>query len=294
MNRCFVRFQAVVRRLFLVRDPRRLPLAVRSRAARLALWACLLCAVRACLAADTMIVDWDGNGARDILPLASELQKAILSFEAHNFVMTGASWLPSDGYDPQPDKTPQFQMAVSSSAGSGPAVPQIMRLEPRGSQGTVTVLVQGSEELPPQMRGLLVFEKEHFLGGSAETGNAVRFDAMSRLAFRGILDGKSPSARWLVRDGEKWFVSEVQLAAQLSYGVAEERELVDPSAVKWAEYDVTAVPLAPAPEDFAIRAFEDVTAVGLFWDSYGSESVVGGTSFSRMALDAFQAQAVVP
>ncbi len=247
-----------------------------------------------CFGSDVLIVDWDGNGAREILPLASELQKAVLTSEAHNYLITGASWLPVEGYDPQPDKTAQFQMAISSSAGHGPAVPHIMRLEPRGSQGTVTVMVQGSEGLPPQMRGVLVFEKDHFLNGSNEAGKTVQFDAMSRLAFRGILDGKAPAARWLLRDGEKWFVSETMLAPQLSYNVAEDRELVDPASVAWAEYDVTAVPLGEAPEVFAPRRFENITAVGIFWDAYGSEAVIGGTSFSRMAVDAFQTQALVP
>jgi hypothetical protein len=115
---------------------------------------------------------------------------------------------------------------------------------------------------------------------------------MSRLYFMGMIDGVAPEARWIVRDGENWYISEEVLAPQLAYNVSEPRELIGPNSKRWALYNVLGAPLDEVPTQFETVTFSDVTAVGIFWNSYGSSNVVGGTSFGRMAVDAFTAQAL--
>lgn len=96
----------------------------------------------------------------------------------------------------------------------------------------------------------------------------------------------------MIRDGENWYISEETLAPQLAYNVSEPRELIDPGSKRWALYNVFGAPLDEVPAQFENMTFSDVTAVGIFWNSYGSFNVIGGTSFSRMAMDTFTAQAL--
>lgn len=259
-----------------------------------ALTSCLTAfAAAAALAADVMIVDWKGAETITAIDLPWENHTSKVSPGTHTFpLVEELSWIP-DSAEFASDKSKEFVLAITSSAGSGPSSPHILRLDPRGSQSALTIQINGHDALRPQMRGILAFVQKDFLEGADAPDKTVRFDAMSRLAFRGILDGRPPTARWLVRDGETWWVSEATLSPQLNYNESEERELIDPQSVKWAEYDPTTEPLTEVSTDFQPHEFQQITAVGIFWDSYGVETVVGGTSFSRMAMDSFQVQAQV-
>jgi hypothetical protein len=248
-------------------------------------------ALHAVTAEEILFVDWDGSGTESQQSLSTEGVLTKVSDDAFSFVFDEeACWRPLEGYNPPPEKTGDFGLAISSSSGRGPAAPQILRLDKRTTGGTLTVLVQGSETDPPQMRGVLFFTKSHFLSGAGESSAQVRFDAASRLDFVGILDGLAPEARWLVRDGEEWFVSEGTLAPQLAYNASEQRELTDPGSKRWTAYNVQGAPLEIISTRFEQRIFSNITAVGIYWDSYGSSNVVGGTSISRMAVDVFTAQ----
>jgi len=249
-------------------------------------------ALHAAMAEEVLFVDWDGSGTENQQNLPTDGVTSKVTTETYNLIFDEAvSWKPLEGYNPPPEKTADFGLAISSSMGHGPAAPQILRLDKRAAGGTMTILVQGSEAEPPQMRGLLFFTKSHFLAGSEDPSLKIHFDETSRLEFTGILDGVAPEARWLVRDGEDWYVSEEALAPQLAYDAPEQRELANPGAKRWALYGVQGVPLDTLPTQFEQRRFSNITAVGIFWNSYDSSNVVGGTSISRMAMDAFSAQA---
>lgn len=243
-------------------------------------------------AEEVLFVDWDGSGTEGQQALSTDGIPKKISSEAYNLTFDeSADWKPLEGYNPPTDKTGNFGLAISSSMGRSPAAPQLLRLDQRGSVGTLTVMTQGSEGEPPQMRGLLFFTKNYFLNGAQDPSAKIHFDAMSRLYFMGILDGVAPEARWIIRDGENWYISEETLPAQMSYNVSEPRELIDPNSKHWALYNVLGAPLDEGPTQFETVTFSDVTAVGIFWNSYGSSNVIGGTSISRMAVDAFSAQA---
>lgn len=243
-------------------------------------------------AEEVLFVDWDGEGIDSRQSLATDGATSKVSAEAFNYVFDESiSWKPLEGYNPPAEKTADFGLAISSSMGRGPAAPRILHLDKRPAGGTLTVLVEGSEAEPPQMRGLLFFTKSHFLNGAEDSAVQIHFDASSRLEFIGFLDGMAPEARWLVRDGEDWYVSEEVLAPQLAYDVPEQRELANPGATRWAAYNVQDVPLEAVPTQFEKRSFSNITAVGVFWNSYDSPNVLGGTSISRMAVNAFSAQA---
>lgn len=254
--------------------------------------AILVCAVSdPAQAEEITIVNWDGSGVEAQMDLdPAEGPKKLTEF-AYNFGFDEQTvWAPAENYSPPSGTSGVFGLALSSSVGQGPAVPHIMRLEKRSSGGTLTILIQGTEDLAPQMRGILFFLKGNFLSGETAS-EKVHFDAASRFSFMGILDGRAPEARWLVRDGETWFVSEATLSPQMTYNVSELRELENPESTKWAEYYVDGMPLEMAPTEFETRKFENITAVGIYWDSYGSSEIVGGTSISRMAVDSFSVQA---
>lgn len=249
--------------------------------------------LQSAVAEEVVFVDWDGSGTEGQQNLATDGVPKSVSSEAYNFSFNeDADWKPLEGYNPPADKTGDFGLAISSSMGHGPAAPQLMRLDKRGSAGTLTVMMQGSDGDPPQMRGLLFFTKGHFLNGADDLSAKIHFDEMSRLYFMGILDGLAPEARWIIRDGENWYVSEETLTPQITYNVSEPRELIDPGSKRWALYNVLGAPLDEVPLQFENVTFSDVTAVGIFWNSYGSSNVVGGISISRMAVDSFTAQAL--
>lgn len=241
--------------------------------------------------AEDLIVDWNGKGAKGVQRLnVEEVPQKITDGVSTMVFDQELSWRPVEGAEPIDSQTAEFAAGISASVGTSPAQPDILNLENTPAGGRIHLLLRGGEANPPQMRGILVFTKAHFLNGASDPAISVVFDQDSRLSFQGILDGCAPEARWLVRDGDAWWISEVSLVPQLAYQASEPRELRDLENQKWAPYDPEAVPFQPAPEGFAPRRFENITAVGIWFDSYGPRPSVGGTSFTRVAVDEFQAR----
>lgn len=243
--------------------------------------------------ADDLVVDWDGKGLQGEQPLAIDAVRQKITEGVATLVLDGElSWRPTDGFTPDDSKTGDFSAGLSASVGTSPAVPDILKLEDIPGGGRIHIVLRGSVNDPPQMRGLLVFTKAHFLNGASDPSRTVGFDDRSLLSFLGILDGCAPDARWVVRDGEIWYISEATLAVQQSYQTPELREMTDPGNQKWAEYNADGTPFEAAPPSFNTRQFENITAVGVWFDSYGPRPSIGGTSFSRVALDQFQARMI--
>ncbi len=241
--------------------------------------------------ADDLVVDWDGKGLQGAPPLAIDAVPQKTTEGVTTLVLDPElSWRPTEGFTPDDSKTGDFSAGLSASVGASPAIPDILKLEDIPGGGRIHILLRGSVNDPPQMRGLVVFTKAHFLNGASDASRTIGFDDQSLLSFLGILDGCAPEARWVVRDGEVWYVSEATLTAQQSYQTPELREMTDPGSQKWAEYNADSTPFEVAPPSFNARQFENITAVGIWFDSYGPRPSVGGTSFSRVALDRFQAR----
>lgn len=118
---------------------------------------------------------------------------------------------------------------------------------------------------------LYFWDKRHFLNGGST--NRVVFDNDSRFGphvsrfWNGLDD-----ARWVVREGNAFFISEARFATEEQFPDASRKGvhrsyLVHPTRTRWAAYDPT------PPYDFAFdaasaafeaRGFRDVTAVGFY------------------------------
>lgn len=230
---------------------------------------------------ETVAVEWGGPW-KGQAPLFDESSKTIVTPGFHTFTFDDAlSWRPqalTGGGD-----VGDFFIAISSSVGNSPAVPHIMRLDAYQGRALVQILIKGSQQHPPQMRGMFFLTDAQFVGSDIKT--AWRFSASSVISFSGIIDGMAAEARWLVRDGRTWYVSEALLASQQSYNKLEARELENPESIRWSEYHPDGTPLERAPSSFAEHVFDNITAIGVYWDSYDSSIDVGGTSFSRFAVE---------
>jgi hypothetical protein len=90
-------------------------------------------ALQTAVAEEVIFVDWDGAGTESQQDLPTEGIPSKVSSEAFSYTFEeSASWKPREGYNPPPDKTGDFGLAISSSMGHGPAAPHILRLDPRG------------------------------------------------------------------------------------------------------------------------------------------------------------------
>lgn len=237
--------------------------------------------VTSAICEETVAVEWGGSW-KGQSPLFDESSQKIVTPGFHTFTFDDAlSWRPqafAGGED-----VGDFFIAISSSVGSSPAVPHIMRLDAYQGRALAQILIKGSQQHPPQMRGMFFLTDAQFVDSDIKT--AWRFSESSVISFSGIIDGMIAEARWLVRDGQAWYVSEALLAAQQSYNKLETRELENPEAVRWGEYHPDGAPLEKAPSSFAEHVFDNITAIGVYWDSYDSSIDVGGTSFSRFAVE---------
>lgn len=243
------------------------------------------------LRADDLVVSWKGSGVQGSTPLQAELITPKVTPGVSTLPLDETiSWKPVDGPESNGGETVDFSAGLSASVGTSPAVPDILQWESRPGGGRIHLLLRGSESDPPQMRGMIIFPKSHFLDGAADPASSLGFDHQSLLSFTGLLDGLAPEARWAVRDGETWYLSESTLTPQRSYQTAETRELPEPGQQKWAEYQ-PGEPFEAAPASYADHQFSNITAFGVWFDSYGQRPSIGGTSFTRFALDQFEARA---
>ena len=236
---------------------------------------------------DTTVAEWGGPW-KGQEPLLGESSKKVVTPGFHTFVYDDTlSWRPqalTEG-----EGVGDFFVAVSSSVGGSPAVPHILRLDSYQGRALAQILIKGSQQNPPKMRGMFFLTDAHFL--DLEVKGAWKFSESSILSFSGIIDGMVSEARWLVRDGQTWYVSEVLLTSQQDYNRVEARELDNPESVRWSEYHPDGTPLEKTPSFFTEHVFENITAIGVYWDSYDSSENVGGTSFSRFAAESLALRA---
>lgn len=163
--------------------------------------------------------------------------------------------------------TPVFG-AVASESIDGPAGLAESRTKSTGLLDEVTLRIQ-AENAPggANVRALFYLDKTGFLGTARS--EPVSFGSGSTLLVRtGDHWDNAGTARWLVRDGETFYLSETPAPVSLNQTAT----LVFNSATdhgRWAVYD----PAATANLDFdqagavyATRHFTDVTAVGVFFE----------------------------
>lgn len=203
---------------------------------------------------------------------------------------------PASGYDAPVDRSGSFSGGWMASQGPAPGVPGGESGNGGGLDNRV-VYDGGAKDrislsLPvaggaPAMRGMIVFEKSGFLNGLDQ--QTVGFDSSSMLSFSGIMDGYRPVGRWLVMDGNTWYISQATII-QAAYNTVETHTLTDPNSVLWAAFIPTendslgAFFYNEAPTTgYEAHTFSDVRGGGIFFDSYGALAGDGG--FSRFVLE---------
>jgi len=267
------------------------------------------------LQAQTTIVQWGGNYVATHKPFAHTLfnnsstddwllaYDGTYGYSSRLLDLTPSRDLtPASGYTVPAFRNGIFFGGFSSAINGSPYVPGDTTGTSSGyrvvfdNSNNDRILYQGSGNRA-QIRGALVFEKDDFLREASAT--TVSFNANSELSFTGILDGWRPLARWLVRDGSTWYVSQATLAAQTTYNVAENRTLSNPGSSLWAVF----TPIKSdtngnkfhdsAPATYSSHTFSDVTAVGIYFDSFSASTSLGGTSFTRFAMEGISVKANV-
>lgn len=220
---------------------------------------------------------------------------------------TVANLTPTSGYVAPEGKSSTFYGGWSSSSGTAPAIAG-------GASGTESALQSrsvynnGSGDyiylslglVSPQIRGLFLFDKDDFLNGMNAVD--VAFDENSSLSFTGFVGGWRPNLRWVVQDGDTWYISDMTFTSTepfFNLGGPVSATLNDPNNQLWAAYTPIASDSAgpfmynAAPEGgYVAHAFTNIQAVGIFFDSYGIEATTDGT-FSNIGLQQFVVTGVV-
>lgn len=265
------------------------------------------------LQAQTTIVQWGGNYVTAHAPFAHSLYNGSFTDDwvlAHDGTYGYSSRLfdltptrdltPASGYATPAFRNGRFFGGFSSAINGSPYVPGNTTGTDSGyrvvfnNSNADRILYQGSGNRS-QIRGALIFDKADFLREASAT--TVVFNANTEMSFTGMLDGWRPLARWLVRDGSTWYISQTTLAAQTTYNVAENRSFLNPNTSLWATFTPTQTDgngnpfFAAAPSSYSSHTFNNVTAVGIYFDSFPATSSLGGTSFSRFAMEGFSVKA---
>lgn len=118
---------------------------------------------------------------------------------------------------------------------------------------------------------LYFWDKRDFLNGGAT--NAVTFDAKSLFGphISRFLNGID-DARWVVRDGRQFYISEARFATEEHFPDAcrkgtDTSYMLSPTTTAWAPYDPKephGIAFEPATATFGPHDFADVTAVGFY------------------------------
>lgn len=230
---------------------------------------------------DIISLEWGGpwKGQESLF---DEAAKKVVTPGVHTFVYDDTlSWRPKALVEGE--GVEDFFLAISSSAGGSPAVPHILRLDSYQGRALALILIKGSQQNPPKMRGMFFLTKASTVASEAKA--EWKFSAASSISFSGMIDGMVSEARWLVRDGQTWYVSEALLEPQQSYNKVEIRDLENPESIRWSEYHPEGAPLEKVSSSFTEHTFGDITGIGVYWDSYDSSTDVGGTSFCRLAVE---------
>ena len=125
--------------------------------------------------------------------------------------------------------------------------------------GRLVMTSQGADGAAVSSRGLLLWDKADFLAGSDSPLSFAEGSSLSVDLFRN--DG---TVRWVIRNGNTYYISAVAVSGAGSH------TLVQTGSLQWAAWDPTANEGADFDRipstGFAVQAFDDVTAVGLFFD----------------------------
>ncbi len=142
-----------------------------------------------------------------------------------------------------------------------------------------------------RLRGMVYFSKSDFLNDLNSA--TVAFDENSSLSFSGISDGNfGPNVRWVIQDGDTWYVSSVQGVG--TYNTVFTMSLANPNSALWASFDPYSDGTynAAPDEGYATHTFSNIQAVGMFFDSYGLESrAYDGDGWARFAMQGFTMEA---
>jgi hypothetical protein len=150
----------------------------------------------------------------------------------------------------------------------------------------------------PGIRGIIAFAKSGFLSGFDT--QAVGFDSTSSISFTGLTNGFRPVVRWVIQDGDTWYISQNSFTGTGTgfWGAPTDSTLVDPNSALWAAYVPILTDSAgpyfynPAPESgYATHTFSNIQTIGVFFDSYGQPSIDG--SFSSFGLQNFVVDGVI-
>jgi hypothetical protein len=142
-----------------------------------------------------------------------------------------------------------------------------------------------------RLRGMIYFSKSDFLNDLNST--TVAFDENSSLSFSGITDGNfGPNVRWVIQDGDTWYVSSAQGVGE--YNKVFTLTLEDPNSALWAAFEPYSNDTYNAAPDsgYATHTFSNIQAVGMFFDSYGLASRnYDGDGWARFAMQSFTMEA---
>ncbi len=172
------------------------------------------------------------------------------------------------------------------SAGSGDLAPEVRPLNSVVKVPTGTFIGLGGT--PPvdasisRIRGILFWQKKDFLNGFAAARTVTWNDIVGLSVNILKIDAKNTHARFAVRSGGKWYLSEGRTDRTKQFVVN------DTVWGEWVGFGET-MPLPPAPDSFTVQAssLNEITALGIYFDaastSPGSNAVFGFNAFQAEA-----------
>jgi len=216
---------------------------------------------------------------------------------------------PATGYQAPVGKSSSFWGGWTASAGTGPGIPggisgnvdftsnrTVWNNPVAGTGGDFINLSISSSA--PAIRGIIAFAKTGFLSGF--DAQSVAFDSSSSISLTGMTSGFRPVVRWVIQDGDTWYISENSFTGTGTgfWGAPTNATLNDPNSALWAAYVPILTDSAgpyfynPAPETgYATHAFTNIQTVGVFFDSYGQPVIDG--AYSGFGLQNFTVNGVI-
>jgi len=148
-------------------------------------------------------------------------------------------------------------------------------------------MVHGRQESPWTGHAVWLWEKDEFLNGGAS--HRVSFDEQSGTAlyFQRYWMGWE-GCRWVVRDGEQFYVSEATFSGAGPHGGGK-RHALCPAETRWALYRPSApyeIAFKPDGAEFAPHRFDDVTAVGWYLFNDRADTQIAGCKWYAFEVDA--------
>lgn len=248
--------------------------------------------------AQTYLVDWSG----DYLDQPAGGQRLELGPDTpvHDAAGTPVGvGFPSSDEAPKSPASARYQSGMSSalfygaleftnpgSADSGDLAPKVRPLNAVVKVPTGTFIGLGGT--PPvdgsvsRIRGVLYWQKKDFLSGFAAARTVTWSDIVGLSVNILKIDAKNTHARFAVRSGGKWYLSESRTDRTKQFVVN------DTVWGEWTGFGET-MPLPPAPDQFTVQAsaLNEITALGIYFDaastSPGSNAAFGFNAFRAEA-----------